>query len=131
MKAFIKFVVVLVFLFSLSVSAQKTTWLDADLRATNQSNSVYYKVTSSDDKKVDYFYKSGKIFRKVNFKNRKPIGVFSEFYETGELRVSGKYENGLEEGVWKTYYKNGKIKEKGKYKKGEKVGIWKTFYKNF
>mgnify|MGYP000041211962 CR=1 FL=1 len=131
MKVFIKFLSIIVFLFSVSISAQKTTWLDVGLKETNQSNSVYYKVTSKNTKKVDYFYKSGKIFRKVKFRNRKPIGVFSEFYETGELKTSGKYEDGLEEGIWKTYYKNGKIKEKGKYKRGEKVGIWKSFYKNF
>ena len=131
MKAFIRFISIIIFLFSLSVSAQKTTWLDADLKETNQANSVYYKVFSDNKKAATYFYKSGKIFRKYKYRNRKPIGVFSEFYETGELKTSGKYEDGLEEGIWKTYYKNGKIKEKGKYKRGEKVGIWKSFYKNF
>lgn len=131
MKAFTKFISILIFLFSLSISAQKTTWLDVDLKETNQSNAVYYKVISDNNKEVNYFYKGGAIFRKLNYSKRKPVGNFSEFYETGELRVSGKYENGLEEGIWKTYYKNGKIKEKGKYKKGEKVGIWKSFYKNF
>ena len=131
MKIFTKFISILIFLFSLTVSSQKTSWLDVDLKETNQSNSVYYKVISDNNKEVNYFYKSGKIFRKFNYSKRKPVGNFSEFYETGELRVSGKYENGLEEGIWKTYYKNGKIKEKGKYKEGEKVGIWKSFYKNF
>ena len=131
MKTFIKFISILIFLFSVSVSSQKTSWLDVDLKETNQSNAVYYKVISDNNKKVNYFYKGGAIFRKFNYSKRKLVGNFSEFYETGELRVSGKYENGLEEGIWKAYYKNGKIKEKGKYKKGEKVGIWKSFYKNF
>ena len=131
MKVFTKIISILIFLFSLSVSAQKTTWLDANLKETNQSNSVYYKVTSSDTKNVNYFYNSGKVFRKLKFLNRKKIGKFSEFYETGELKTSGKYVNNLKEGIWKTYYKNGKIKERGKYKEGEKAGVWKTFYKNF
>jgi len=131
MKTLTKFIAVLFFLFSLAVSAQKTTWLDVDLKETDQSNFVYYKVTSVNSEEVNYFYKSGKIFRKLNYLKKKPVGNFSEFYETGELRVSGKYENGLEEGVWKTFYRNGKIKEKGKYKEGEKIGIWKSFYKNF
>lgn len=130
MKTFKKCVLVLIFVFSIAVSAQKTTWLDANLKETTQSKSLYYKVTSTNEKQVNYYYKSGKIFRKYKYRNRKPIGVFSEFYESGELKTSGKYENGLEDGIWKTYYKNGKIKEKGKYSKGEKVGIWKTFYKN-
>ena len=130
MKTFKRCGLVLIFLFSITISAQKTTWLDTNLKETTQSESVYYKVTSTNEKQVNYFYKSGKIFRKYKFRNRKPIGVFSEFYESGELKTSGKYENGLEDGIWKTYYKNGKIKEKGKYSKGEKVGIWKTFYKN-
>ncbi|WP_158840673.1 toxin-antitoxin system YwqK family antitoxin [Polaribacter sp. L3A8] len=131
MKTFIKFIAILIFLFTVSVSAQKTTWLDVDLKETNQANSVYYKVISTDAKTVSYFYKSGKTFRKIGYVNGRFEGVFSEFYETGELRTSGMYENGLEEGVWKTYYKNGKNKEKGKYVRGEKVGVWKTFYKNF
>ena len=121
----------MIFLFSLAVSSQKTIWLDVDLKETNKLNSVFYKVTSADKNEVNYFYKSGNIFRKLNYSNRKPIDNFSEFYETGELKMSGKYENGLEEGIWKTYYKNGKIKEKGKYKNGDKVGIWKSYYKNF
>ena len=131
MNAFIKLVSIIIFLFTVSISAQKTTWLDVDLKVTNQANSVYYKVISTNNKEVDYFYKSGSIFRKTNIFNGKLEGVFSEFYESGELRTSGIFENGLEEGVWKTYYKNGKNKEKGKYIKGEKVGVWKTFYKNF
>ena len=131
MKIYIKFIAILFFLFSVSVSAQKTTWLDVDFKKTSQSKSIYYKVISSNNKVVSYFYKNGKIFRKVGYVNGKFEGVFSEFYETGELRTSGIYANGLEEGVWKTYYKNGKNKEKGKYTKGEKVGVWKTFYKNF
>jgi len=131
MKVFIKVISIVFFLFTVTISAQKTTWLDADLEVTSRSNSVYYKVVSSDGKTAEYFYKGGKIFRKYNYRNRKPIGIFSEFYESGELRTTGRYENGLEDGVWKTYYKSGKIKERGVYKNGEKVGIWKAFYKNF
>jgi len=131
MKAFVKFISVLIFIFSLSISAQKKTWLNTALKETNKVSAVYYKVISADKKKVDYFYKSGKIFRQYNYSNRKIIGKFSEFYETGELKVLGKYKNGLKEDIWKTFYKNGKIKEKGKYVNGEKVGVWKSFYKNF
>ncbi len=130
MKTFFKFITIVALLFSVSISAQKTAWLDVDLKETNQSNAVYYKVISSNKEEVEVFYKSGKIFRKLGFSKGKRGGKFSEFYETGELKVSGRYYNGLEEGIWKTYYKNGKIKERGKYKNGEKVGIWKAFYKN-
>jgi antitoxin component YwqK of YwqJK toxin-antitoxin module len=130
MKTFIRIISIIVFLFSVSISAQKTTWLDKDLKETSKEKSVYYKVITSNKKVINYFYKTGEVFRKVNLSKRKPVGKFSEFYITGELRVSGKYEKGLEEGIWKTYYKNGKIREKGAYKKGEKVGIWKAYYKN-
>lgn len=131
MKVLLQLVSLSFFLFAMSVSSQETIWLDAELKEVNQSNSVYYKVFSKNKKEATYFYKNGKVFRKYKYRNRKPIGVFSEYYETGELKISGKYEDGLEEGIWKTYYKNGKIKERGKYKNGEKVGIWKAFYKNF
>jgi len=131
MKTYIKFIAISIFFFTVTISAQQTTWLDVDLKETNKTNSQYYKVVSKDHKTAEYFYKSGNIFRRYNYKNRKPIGVFSEFYESGELRTTGRYENGLEDGGWKTYYKNGKIKEKGDYREGEKIGVWKTFYKNF
>jgi antitoxin component YwqK of YwqJK toxin-antitoxin module len=131
MNFFLKFITIALFLFSVSISAQKITWLDAGLKETKQPNAVYYKVISSNGEKVDIFYKSGGIFRNLGFSKGKKRGWFSEFHETGELKISGRYANDLQEGIWKTYYKNGKIKEKGKYKKGEKVGIWKSFYKNF
>ncbi|MGJ8760633.1 MULTISPECIES: toxin-antitoxin system YwqK family antitoxin [unclassified Polaribacter] len=131
MKAFIKLLSILIFFLTITISAQKTTWLDADLKETNKVKSYYYKVVPTDGNEVKYYYKSGNIFRKIGYSEGKYDGVFSEFYESGELRTSGTYVDGLEEGVWKTYYKNGKNKEKGKYTKGEKVGVWKTFYKNF
>ena len=135
MSATIKNTFLLFILFSASVFAQQNKWLDANLKETDQLNSVYYTIISSDTLEENYFYKSGKIYRKFKFSSHKwspkLSAKFSEFYETGALKVSGKYENGFKEGIWKTYYKNGKIKERGKYKSGEKVGIWKAFYKNF
>jgi len=133
MKVIIKNIFLLFFLFSASVFAQQNRWLDANLKETDQLNSVYYTIISSDASEENYFYKSGKIFRKFKYSSQKLSpnfsAKFSEFYETGALKVSGKYENGFKEGIWKTYYKNGKMKERGKYKSGEKVGIWKAFYK--
>jgi antitoxin component YwqK of YwqJK toxin-antitoxin module len=131
MKIFTNCIFLLIALFSLSVYSQKKIWLDVDLKETDKINSVYYKVISEDKKKENYFYKSGNIFRKLNYSKRRPIDNFLEFYETGELKISGKFENDLKEGIWKIYYKNGKIKEKGKYKNDDKVGIWKSYYKNF
>jgi antitoxin component YwqK of YwqJK toxin-antitoxin module len=131
MKTFTSCIFLLIALFSLSVYSQKKIWLDVDLKETDKINSVYYKVISEDKKKENYFYKSGNIFRKLNYSKRRPIDNFLEFYETGELKISGKFENDLKEGIWKIYYKNGKIKEKGKYKNDDKVGIWKSYYKNF
>ena len=135
MKAITKNIFLLFLLFSASVFAQQKKWLDASLKETDQLNSVYYTIISSDTLEENYFYKSGKIYRKFKFSihkwSPKLSAKFSEFYETGALKVSGKYENGFKEGIWKTYYKSGKMKERGKYKRGEKVGIWKAFYKNF
>ena len=124
MKAIAKNIFLLFLLFSVSVFAQQKKWLDASLKETDQLNSVYYTIISSDTLEENYFYKSGKIYRKFKFSihkwSPKLSAKFSEFYETGALKVSGKYENGFKEGIWKIYYKNGKIKERGKYKSGEK-----------
>jgi len=131
MNALIKNISIIIFLFSITVSAQEKIWLDQNLNKTDQLTSVYYKLSQQDPQKLLYFYKSSKMYRKISYSNNMLIANFSEFYETGSLKVSGKYENGLEEGFWKIYYENGKIKERGRYKKGKKVGVWKTFYKNF
>jgi len=131
MNALVKNISIIIFLFSITVSAQEKIWLDQNLNKTDQLNSVYYKFSQEDTQKLLYFYKSSKIYRKISYSNNMLIANFSEFYETGSLKVSGKFENELEEGFWKIYYENGKIKERGRYKKGKKVGVWKTFYKNF
>ena len=131
MNALVKNISIIIFLFSITVSAQEKIWLDQNLNKTDQLNSVYYKFPQEDPQKLLYFYKSSKIYRKISYSNNMLIANFSEFYETGSLKVSGKFENELEEGFWKIYYENGKIKERGRYKKGKKVGVWKTFYKNF
>ena len=44
MNAFIKLVSIINFLFTVSISAQKTTWLDGQLKETNQAKSVYYTI---------------------------------------------------------------------------------------
>ncbi len=131
MNALVKNISIIIFLFSITFSAQEKIWLDQNLNKTDQLTSVYYKLSQEDPQKLLYFYKSSKMYRKISYSNNMLIANFSEFYETGSLKVSGKYENGLEEGFWKIYYENGKIKERGRYKKGKKVGVWKTFYKNF
>ena len=128
MNALVHHISILIFLFTIAISAQEKIWLDANLNKTNQLNSVYYKVVSEDAKEVLYFYKSGNIYRKFIYTNSMLIAKFSEFYETGALKIIGKYENGFKEGIWKIYNLNGIIKERGRYKNGEKVGIWKTFH---
>ena len=131
MNALVKNISIIIFLFSITVSAQEKIWLDQNLNKTDQLTSVYYKLSQQDPQKLLYFYKSSKMYRKISYSNNMLIANFSEFYETGSLKVSGKFENELEEGFWKIYYENGKIKERGRYKKGKKVGVWKTFHKNF
>ena len=122
--------VVIVGFLTSSMYAQKTIWLDKNLKKTDLKNAIYYKIGNKIEGEVSFFYKSRTIFRRVDFSDGKENGKFSEFYKTGELKETGKYKNGLREGNWKTYYKTGKIKKKGKYSNGNKVGIWKVFYKN-
>lgn len=130
MKTSTLFLLLVVGFLSSSIYAQKTIWLDKNLKKTDYNNAVYYKLTDKIEGEVTYFYKNRTIFRKVFFVDGKEDGKFSEYYKTGELKETGKYKKGLREGNWKMYYKSGKIKKKGKYNNGEKVGIWKVFYKN-
>jgi antitoxin component YwqK of YwqJK toxin-antitoxin module len=129
MKFHLYVILFLVFLSSVTISAQKT-WLDKDLKETEMSKALFYKVVFKNDPTVSYFYKSGNIFRKYNIIARKIEGKYAEFYETGELKIAGRYKNGLQEGLWKIYTKKGKIKEKGNYGEGKKKGVWKTYYKD-
>lgn len=82
------------------------------------------------DGRVKYYFKTGKLYREIAYKEGKMDGKFSEYFDTGELLETGRYEDNMKTGSWRIFYKNGKIKEKGKYEKGKKIGVWKTYYKN-
>ena len=71
MRAITKNIFLFFILFSASVFAQQKKWLDANLKETDQPNSVYYTIISSDTLEENYFYKSGKIYRKFKFSSQK------------------------------------------------------------
>ena len=130
MKKSVFLLLIMIGFLTLSSTKQEVVWLDKDLGKTIQSQAIYYKVGSSLEGEVTYYFKSKTMYRKVFYVNKRQGGKFNEYYESGELKEVGKYENGSREGNWKVYYRNGKIRQKGRYANGEKVGVWKIFYKN-
>ena len=95
MKVFIKFTSIVIFLFTITISSQEKTWLDKDLKETSKSNSVYYKIASENSKKINFFFRNGKVYRAFHFSDKKIDGKFYEFYESGELKTTGKYDDGF------------------------------------
>ncbi len=130
MKNFVLIITMIIGFLSTSITAQKTIWLDQNLKETTLKEAIYYKLGNQLEGKVSYYFKNKSVYRKVFFVDTKLEGKYSEFYNSGELKETGKYKNGLRTGNWKEYYKTGKIKKRGRYNAGDKVGIWKIFYKN-
>ena len=51
------------------------------------------------------------------------------YYETGEIKEKGNFKYDKKEGIWQSYFKNGNIKiETSYYLDKQTNGIWKKFY---
>ncbi len=98
-----------------------------------------------------YYYPSGKIKSKGEYKSDKKTGAWKYFYEDGTTEQSGTYVNDKPQGEWIWYYESGKVLRqeyfvngledglvfeltelgdtifKGNYYSGQKQGKW--FYK--
>ena len=71
------------------------------------SGIVYDSYTSSDEKKLEGFYRNG-------LKN----GKWKWWNEDGGLDSTGSYKKGLMHGQWEFYFSNGNLKGKGQYRDG-------------
>lgn len=123
---------------TLSVSAQDTTWFDANWQVTTKDNAEYYRPTPQKKGNgywiVDY-YKNGKIQMEGYSSSAVPLeeefdGLVTYYHDNGKPFHEANYKNGKLEGVRKVYYESGELKEQGRYKDGKRDGIWKTFYKS-
>jgi len=97
-----------------------------------------------DDKKegLAYYYKDGKLYKTVTYKNGKKWGL-SKVYDTignvievseyvndflvSRENINRKDEKGLKQGVWKEFHPNGKVKWEACYNNDTLIGYFKEF----
>jgi antitoxin component YwqK of YwqJK toxin-antitoxin module len=70
----------------------------------------------------EYYYSSGTIKSKGNYKKHRRVGVWKYYYKNGQLEQIGKFNKGLPDGLWKYYFENGQIKREEYYKYGKEDG---------
>ena len=69
-----------------------------------------------------FYYPSGKIMIRAQFKNMIPNGLWQEFWPNGNLRRKGYYTNGREQGLWRVMNADGIVIVEGSYLHGKKNG---------
>ncbi|MFK8044201.1 MAG: toxin-antitoxin system YwqK family antitoxin [Crocinitomicaceae bacterium] len=98
------------------------------------NNSAEYKYIGEfkDDKPIGiftYYYYSGRIKAKVNYKNGGAVTLSEVYHETsGKIKAQGKYINQKKDSVW-TYFDNvGNVKSKESYTNGKLEGQRVIYY---
>lgn len=131
-----RFVTLLFIFFYSIVSAQETTWFDAEWNETSKENASFYRPTPAKIKKgywvIDY-YKNGTIKREGYAKNPRKKragfhGLVIEYYLNGNPSIKLNYRDGQLNGICKEYFKTGELKKQYRYKEGKRNGVWKEFY---
>ena len=74
------------------------------------------------------FHESGSLKNKIHYLNNQRDGSWIEYFEDGTLKEMGSYINGKKDGMWALYYKSKKIKSEGEYGEGKRKGVWKSYY---
>ena len=77
-----------------------------------------------------YFYKTGKLEVKANYKDDKLNGISEHFYESGKLKARQIYKDGKLNGLQEEYYENGNQKMKANYKDDKLNGVLVEYYEN-
>lgn len=72
----------------------------------------------------EYFYSTGELMSKGQYKNNKKQGMWNYYYQDGKVEQKGSYRNGQPEGLWSWYYPSGILRREEDYYKGMKNGIY-------
>lgn len=87
------------------------------------------KLNGKDEGYWEVFYEgSGKLAKRLFYKNGVLNGPYEWISETGTLKEKGDYKDGTESGPWTYYNEDGTLKSGGEYKEGKKGGKWKFYY---
>ena len=133
-----KYLLILSCLLFTSVGWSKTINSD-DLIISNQDGLFYEKftdvpfsgnVTGGPQGKISkgkregewlFYYESGQLERKVNYKDGKREGERLNYWDNGQLRSKSNFKDGRKEGERLIYHKNGQLIKKSIYKDGELI----------
>ena len=80
--------------------------------------------------KWTFWYESGVLKEKQNWKNGKVYGLNTVWYENGQKWSEGTYKDGKLDGKWTGWYDNGQKSYEVTYKDGKLDGLWTICYKN-
>ena len=75
-----------------------------------------------------WYYSSGILQRRENFKDGKADGLMTEFDVLGKLITEGNFYRGEEDGEW--LYELGDHREEGEFIEGMREGEWVSYYAN-
>jgi len=74
-----------------------------------------------------FYYNSGQLYRKENYKNGRRHGYSAEYHENGIQLVTGHYKNRNQDGLWVYYNKFGQLYLKTNYKDGNRHGLMEIY----
>ena len=63
----------------------------------------------------------------LNEKGKKN-GKWTFYYKTGEIKAKGNYKNNRKTGQWIYYFRNGDVEQKGSFTKNKHSGTWTWYY---
>jgi len=94
---------------------------------------------------LSYYYKNGKLYKEVYYKDGKKNGIEKEYDENGTIititeykndfiisreKINRKDEKGLKQGIWKEFYPNNRIYKEVNYKNDTIIGVYKEYDKD-
>ena len=129
MKIFSKTLFIL-FLTTLHVNAQDTTYYDTDrARVTDLTEAHYYVIVNEESKVTRSYFMDGSIkSERTYFSEEKKVvhGERKEWYENGQLRWNARYRINELDGEILGYWENGALKRKDLYERGKLIesGLW-------
>jgi antitoxin component YwqK of YwqJK toxin-antitoxin module len=131
------FTFILVFIFSISVLAQKDTiWFDANWNTTLKNQASYYRtepIKKDNGYLLTDYYLSG-VKQMDAFSTTQDEehfdGVVTWCFENGNVMQTVTYKDGKLEGFRKNYHESGSLKNQYSYTDGKIAGEWVEYFEN-
>ena len=80
--------------------------------------------------KWTFWYESGEVKEKQNWKNEKLDGLYTKWYENGQKKREGTFKDGKRVGLYTSWFENEQKSSERTYKDGKLDGLWTRWYEN-